>query len=134
MELFKQADESTQKSATGLIERAAYLYSLCSDLEAAIGSRASSRSTRSILRSRSRCQRSRSMRASEAYANIVNKLNGLLSKHQVDDDDGLGSLSESGYSAQAELILTPGCWNTSTSARAARSCGSRADATARHAP
>jgi chitinase len=91
MELFKQSDESTQKAATGLIERAAYLYSLCSDLEAAIGKSGVIK----IHPEHPEIQKQvpavkEYARLSEAYANIVNKLNGLLSKHQVDDDDGLG--------------------------------------------
>ena len=89
--LFNKADESMQKAATGLIERAAYLHSLCSDLEAAIGKSGAIKVHPEHPEIQKQVPAVKEYaRLSEAYANIVNKLNGLLAKNQVDDDDGLG--------------------------------------------
>jgi hypothetical protein len=88
--LFKQADESVQRAAIGLIERAAYLHSLCCDLEAAIGKSGVIKVHPEHPEIQKQVPAVKEYaRLSEAYANIVNKLNGLLSKGQADDDDGL---------------------------------------------
>ena len=89
-ELFAETDPSTQKAAKGLIEKAAYLHSLCSELERAIQVSGAIK----IHPNRPDIQKQvpavkEYARLAESYANIVNKLNALRSKNILEDDDEL---------------------------------------------
>lgn len=99
-ELFAETDPAVQRAATGLIRKAAYLHSLCTELEDVVGSSGAIK----IHPDHPDIQRQvpavkEYARLTEAYANIVNKLNQLrarnligsgtndLGEYEDDDDD-----------------------------------------------
>lgn len=90
-ELFKETDENTNKAANGLIQKAAFLHSMCWDLEQAIEASGSIK----IHPQHPDIQKQvpavkEYARLSESYASIINKLNILRLKSTVEEDDGLG--------------------------------------------
>jgi len=90
-DLFAETDPSTQKAARGLIEKAAYLHSLCSELERAIQVSGAIK----IHPNHPDIQKQvpavkEYARLAESYANIVNKLNALQMRNILEDDDDLG--------------------------------------------
>ena len=89
-ELFAATTPETQKAASGLITKAAYVHSLCWELEQAINI------SGAILINPAHQEMQRAVpalkeysRMTDNYANIINKLNALRVKNTVDDDDEL---------------------------------------------
>jgi hypothetical protein len=89
-DLFADTDPDTQKAAEGLIKKAAYIHSLCFELEQAIRVSGAIK----IHPQHPDIQKQvpavkEYARLSESYANIVNKLNSLRIKNILEDDDEL---------------------------------------------
>lgn len=89
-ELFKETTEQTQKAAEGLIQKAAYLHSLCWELEQTINVSGAIK----VHPDRPEIQKQvpavkEYARLAESYANIVNKLNIMRMKNVIEDDDEL---------------------------------------------
>ena len=89
-DLFAETDPATQKVAAGLIQKAAYIHSLCWELEEAIKKSGAVK----IHPAHPDIQKQvpavkEYARLSESYANITNKLNALRTRNVVDDDDEL---------------------------------------------
>ncbi len=90
-ELFAETDPSTQKAAKGLIEKAAYLHSLCSELEQAIQVSGAIKTHPQHPDIQKQVPAVKEYaRLAESYANIVNKLNTLRMRNILEDDDDLG--------------------------------------------
>lgn len=90
VELFASTDEAIREAATGLIEKAAYIHCLCVELQGVISKSGAIK----IHPHHSDIQKpvpavKELARLTEAYANIVNKLNALRAKNVIDDDDEL---------------------------------------------
>ena len=89
-DLFAGTDPATQKAAEGLIQKAAYIHSLCWELEQSINKSGAIK----IHPENPSLQKQipavkEYARLCESYANIVNKLNGLRVKNVVEDDEEL---------------------------------------------
>jgi hypothetical protein len=89
-ELFASTDPAIRTAAAGLIEKAAYTHSLCAELQAVIDKSGAIK----VHPQHPELQKpvpavKEFARLTEAYANIVNKLNALRAKNVVDDDDEL---------------------------------------------
>jgi len=94
-ELFASTSPETQKSASGLIAKAAYVHSLCWELEQAINisgaikihpDHPEMQKTIPALKEYSRM--------TDNYANIINKLNALRVRNVVDDDNDLDEYND----------------------------------------
>lgn len=87
-DLFAAATPEAQKTAGGLIKKAAYLHALCSELEEVINTSGAIK----VHPDHPELQRQvpavkEYARLSEAYANIVNKLNQLRVRNAQDDGE-----------------------------------------------
>ena len=90
-ELFNQTDENTKKAADGLIRKAAFLHSMCWELEQAIEASGAIKIHPKYPDIQKQVPAVKEYaRLSESYANIVNKLNALRLKNVVEDNDELG--------------------------------------------
>jgi len=89
-ELFSLTTLETQKAASGLIAKVAYVHSLCWELEQAIKISGAIKihPTNHELQKTIPALKEYS-RMTDNYANIVNKLNGLRIRNLVDEDDEL---------------------------------------------
>lgn|SRR5690554_5287667 len=88
--LFTETDPATQKAAEGLIQKAAYLHSLCWELEQIINISGAIKVHPQHPDIQKQVPAVKEYaRLAESYANIVNKLNGLRTKNVIDDDDEL---------------------------------------------
>ena len=88
--LFAETDPATQRAAAGLIQKAAYIHSLCWELEQAINISGAIK----IHPDHPDIQKQipavkEYARLSESYANITNKLNALRLRNILEDDDEL---------------------------------------------
>jgi hypothetical protein len=88
--LFSETDPATQKAAEGLIEKAAYIHSLCWELEQAINKSGAIK----IHPDNPGLQKQvpavkEYARLCESYANIINKLNNLRVRNTEEGDDEL---------------------------------------------
>lgn len=89
--LFAETDPATQKAAEGLIQKAAYIHSLCWELEQTIQESGAIKVHPKHPDIQKQIPAIKEYaRLSESYANIVNKLNAIRTKNVVDEDDGLG--------------------------------------------
>lgn len=89
-ELFTETTPATQKAAEGLIQKAAYVHSLCWELEQAIEKSGSIKIHPEFPKMQKTVPAVKEYsRMCESYANIVNKLNALRVKNVVEDDDGM---------------------------------------------
>jgi hypothetical protein len=89
-ELFAQTDDDTKKAANGLIQKAAFLHSMCWELEQAI----EASGTIKIHPQHPELQKQvpavkEYARLSESYANLVNKLNAIRLKNTIEEEDEL---------------------------------------------
>jgi hypothetical protein len=95
-QLFAATTPDAREAAAGLIQKAAYLHSLCTALEDKIAVTGPIK----IHPEHPEMQRQvpavrEYARLTEAYANIVNKLNQLRARNQEgDDEDGLGEYED----------------------------------------
>ncbi|RNC62769.1 MAG: hypothetical protein AWM53_01988 [Candidatus Dichloromethanomonas elyunquensis] len=90
-ELFAKTDDQTQKAADGLIQKAAFLNSMCWELEQVIETSGAIKVHPQHPELQKQIPAVKEYaRLSESYANIVNKLNVLRLKTTVEDDDELG--------------------------------------------
>ncbi|SFM09306.1 hypothetical protein [Pelosinus propionicus] len=90
-ELFSLTTPETQKAASGLIAKAAYVHSLCWELEQAIiVSGAIKIHPENPTMQRAIPALKEYSRMTDNYANIVNKLNGLRVGNVIEEDDELG--------------------------------------------
>jgi hypothetical protein len=89
-ELFSNTNPETQKAASGLIAKAAYVHSICWELEQVIKISGAIKihPTNPELQKTIPALKEYS-RMTDNYANIVNKLNGLRIRNVVDEDDEL---------------------------------------------
>ena len=88
--LFANTTPETQKAASGLIAKAAYVHALCWELEQAINVSGAIK----IHPQHPELQKTipavkEYSRMSDNYANLVNKLNALRTRNVVEDDDEL---------------------------------------------
>jgi hypothetical protein len=89
-ELFASTDEAIQKAAAGLIEKAAYIHGLCAELQEVISKSGAIKVHPHHPDIQKPVPAVKELaRLTEAYANIVNKLNALRAKNVIDDDDEL---------------------------------------------
>ncbi len=87
-ELFAQTDESTQKAANGLIQKAAFINSMCWELEQVIEkSGAIKVHPKNPELQKQVLAVKEYARLSESYANIVNKLNAIRLKNTSEGED-----------------------------------------------
>lgn len=87
-ELFKEVDENTRKVADGLIQKAAFLHSMCFELEKTIELSGTIKIHPQYPDVQKQIPAVKEYaRLSESYANIVNKLNVLRLKNALEDDD-----------------------------------------------
>jgi len=89
-DLFVSTTPETQKAASGLIAKAAYVHSLCWELEQAINISGAIK----IHPAHPELQKvipalKEYSRMTDNYANIINKLNALRVRNVVEDDDEL---------------------------------------------
>jgi hypothetical protein len=89
-ELFAQTDDDTKKAANGLIQKAAFLHSMCWELEHVI----EASGTIKIHPQHPELQKQvpavkEYARLSESYANLVNKLNAIRLKNTIEEEDEL---------------------------------------------
>lgn len=89
-ELFAETTPATQKAAEGSIQKAAYIHSLCWELDQAISLSGAIKVhpvhpelQKQVLAVKEYA------RLCESYANIVKRLNNLRSRNAVEDDDEL---------------------------------------------
>lgn len=87
-EIFAQTDPAVQRAAGGLIRKASYLHSLCTELEVVIGASGAIK----VHPEHPDIQRQvpavkEYARLTEAYANVVNKLNQLRARNLVGGGD-----------------------------------------------
>jgi len=89
-ELFEQTDDSTRKAADGMIRKAAFLHSMCWELEQTINLVGSIKihPLHPEIQKQVPAVKEYS-RLAESYANIVNKLNIMRQKNLLDEDDEL---------------------------------------------
>lgn len=88
--LFAQVDPDVQKAAAGLIQKAAYIHSLCQELQHAIDRSGAIKVHPEHPDIQKQVPAVKEYaRLTEAYANVVNKLNALRAKNVVEDDDEL---------------------------------------------
>jgi hypothetical protein len=94
-ELFAETDESTRKAADGLIRKAAFLHSMCVDLEEVIEKSGAIKIHPDLPELQKQIPAVKEYaRLSESYANIVNKLNILRLKNTVEEDDELSEYED----------------------------------------
>lgn len=90
VDLFAVTDASVRQAATGLIEKAAYTHALCVELQEAIDESGAIKVHPDFPEMQKTVPAVKEFaRLSEAYANLVNKLNALRAKNVVEDDDEL---------------------------------------------
>jgi hypothetical protein len=88
--LFADTTPATQEAVSGLIEKAAYMYSLCWEIEQSLNSAgAIKKHPRRPELQKINPQVKEYARLCESYAGIINKLNALRVKNTVEDDDEL---------------------------------------------
>jgi hypothetical protein len=88
--LFAETTPETQKAAEGLIQKAAYLHSLCWELEGAINRSGAIKVHPQHPDIQKQVPAVKEYgRLTESYANLVNKLNAIRTKNVVDEDDEL---------------------------------------------
>ncbi len=94
-ELFTQTDENTWKAADGLIQKAAFLHSMCWELEQTIEASGAIKvhPQHPDLQKQVPAVKEYA-RLSESYANITNRLNTMRLKSSVEEDDGLGEYED----------------------------------------
>jgi hypothetical protein len=89
--LFAETDAATQKTALGLVQKAAYLHSLCMELEETIRISGAIKVHPQYPDVQKQVPAVKEYaRLAESYANIVNKLDKLRVRNVLDDDDELG--------------------------------------------
>ena len=89
-ELFTETTEQTQKAADGLIKKAAYIHSLCWELEQIIEKSGAIKVHPDHPEMQKQVPAVKEYaRLCETYANIINKLNALQMKNVLEDDDEL---------------------------------------------
>ena len=94
-ELFAETDDSTRKAADGLIRKAAFLHSMCVELEEAIEASGTIKVHKDFPELQKQVPAVKEYaRLSEAYSNIVNKLNIIRLKNTVEEHDGLDEYEE----------------------------------------
>ena len=86
--LFVDTPDATKRGADGLIEKAAYLHSLCHELEGVIALSGAIK----IHPQHPELQKQvpavkEYARLAESYANLANKLNSILAKNVLDEDE-----------------------------------------------
>lgn len=90
-DLFAEKDDETKKAAEGLIQRAAFLHSMCFELEKTIElSGAIKVHTKHPEMQKQVPAVKEYARLSESYASITNKLNSIRLKATVEEGDELG--------------------------------------------
>ena len=89
-ELFVETTPATQKAAEGLIQKAAYIHSLCWELEQKISLSGAIKVHPEHPELQKQVPAVKEYaRLCESYANIVNRLNNLRNRNVVEDDDEL---------------------------------------------
>lgn len=89
-ELFNDTDDSTKKAVEGLIQKAAFLHSMCWELQQVIEKSGAIKVHPNNPEMQKQVPAVKEYaRLAESYANITNKLNALRLKTAVDGDDGL---------------------------------------------
>ncbi|SMC63446.1 hypothetical protein [Sporomusa malonica] len=88
--LFAETTPATQEAVSGLIEKVAYVHSLCWEIEQSINSAGAIKKhpQRPELQ-KINPQVKEYARLSESYAGIINKLNALRVKNTIEEDDEL---------------------------------------------
>lgn len=88
--LFAGTDPATQQAASGLIQKVAYLHSLCRELEGVIALSGAIKVHPEHPDIQKQVPAVKEYaRLAESYANIVNRLNGLLGRNRPEEDDEL---------------------------------------------
>lgn len=100
-ELFSQTDESTQKAAAGLIQKAAFINSMCWELEKIIEKSGALKVHPKNPELQKQVPAVKEYaRLSESYANIVNKLNAIRLKNTSEGEDEFSQFMEEMKSKQ----------------------------------
>ena len=90
-DLFVEKDDETKKAAEGLIQKAAFLHSMCHDLEQTIELSGAIKVHPQHPEIQKQVPAVKEYaRLSESYASIINKLNSIRLKATVEDDEELG--------------------------------------------
>jgi hypothetical protein len=93
-ELFAEKDDETKKAAEGLIQKAAFLHSMCFDLEQTIELSGAIKVHPQHPELQKQVPAVKEYaRLSESYASITNKLNSIRLKATVEEDDDLDEYS-----------------------------------------
>lgn len=87
-DLFANTPEETQEAVDGLIQKAAYLHGLCCELQEVINLSGVIKvhPTNPGIQKQVPAVKEYA-RLAESYANIVNKLNGILSRNAPEEED-----------------------------------------------
>lgn len=94
-ELFSQTDGSTQKAANGLIQKAAFIHSMCWELEQIIEKSGALKVHPKNPELQKQVPAVKEYaRLSESYANIVNKLNAIRLKNTSEGEDEFSKFME----------------------------------------
>lgn len=89
-ELFSVTPEATQKAVEGLIKKAAYIHSICWELEQAINRTGAIKCHPEYPEIQKSVPAVKEYaRMADSYSTITNRLNGILNKNVVEDDDDL---------------------------------------------
>lgn len=94
-ELFTETDDSTRKAAGGLIRKAAFLHSMCDELEKVIELSGAIKVHPDHPELQKQVPAVKEFaRLAESYANIVTKLNTLRLKNTVEGEDAFTKFME----------------------------------------
>jgi hypothetical protein len=92
---FANTTPEIQAMAEGLIQKASYLSGLCEQLEQAINQAGAIRvNPDNPKQQRPVTAVKEYARLTEAYANIINRLNKMCSGNQIEEDDELGEFDD----------------------------------------
>jgi hypothetical protein len=87
-ELFSVTPEATQKAVSGLIKKAAYIHSVCWELEETIKQTGAIKIHPQFPEIQKTVPAVKEYaRMADSYSTITNRLNGILNKNTQDDDD-----------------------------------------------
>jgi hypothetical protein len=93
--LFEETTPSTQEAAKGLIDKASFLHALCADLEEVINKTGAIRVHPENPKLQKQVTAVKEYaRLAESYANIANKLNQMLVRNTIEDDDELAEFED----------------------------------------